>query len=220
MSPGLTLTPFCPRADQTRAHPSARCSFCRHLPATTVKPLSHRILSTLVPLITQAGEEVLALILESLRAVVGVDEDALEPTLMGQLADVLLDVWAKNVKDMIIASIFEELFEHLASTPSTAAYVSLMSHSLPKLCSAISAATAHGQTEDEGVTSAVLAAGAIEVVSSLLRGRTGPIDPNGEGYVAGLGTVLFPGLLEGEDMEMVQVSSGRRSRRSGTRTGD
>ena len=40
----------------------------------------------------------LALILESLRAVVGVDEDALEPTLMGQLADVLLDVWAKNVK--------------------------------------------------------------------------------------------------------------------------
>lgn len=68
-----------------------------------------------MPLITQAGEEVLALVLESLRAVVGVDEDALEPTLMGQLADVLLDVWAKNVKGSF--SIFlpssPPLFSHL-----------------------------------------------------------------------------------------------------------
>lgn len=106
---------------------------------------------------------------------------------------------------MIISSIFEELFEHLASTPSTRAYTTLMSHSLPKLCSAISSATAPSSSEDP-VAAAVLAAGAIEVVSSLLRGRTGPIDPSGEGYVAGLGTVLFPSLLEGEDMEMVQVS--------------
>lgn len=158
----------------------------------------------------------------------GVDEQALEPTLMGQLADVLLDVWAKNVKgtsdllivssqqlfltdvpspfqDMIISSIFEELFEHLASTSSTRAYTTLMSHSLPKLCSAISSATA---PSEDPVAAAVLAAGAIEVVSSLLRGRTGPIDPSGEGYVAGLGNVLFPSLLEGEDMEMVQVSFG------------
>ena len=170
----------------------------------------------------------------------GVDDEALEPTLMGQLADVLLDVWATNVKgtfvlstlfsilslrrvsvtlsdccscflslpDMIISSIFEELFEHLASTPSTRAYTTLMSHSLPKLCSAISSATA---PSDDPVAAAVLAAGAIEVVSSLLRGRTGPIDPSGEGYVAGLGTVLFPSLLEGEDMEMVQVNRVRRA---------
>lgn len=146
---------------------------------------------------------------------------------MGQLVDVLLDVWSKNVKgqplsclhfqslereltdlrlrsDMIISSIFEELFEHLASTPSTQAYTTLMSHSLPRLCSAISSATS--PTSEDPVAAAVLAAGAIEVVSSLLRGRKGPIDPSGEGYVAGLGTVLFPSLLEGEDMEMVQVS--------------
>jgi hypothetical protein len=151
-----------------------------------------------VPLITQAGDEVLALLLESLRAVVGVDETALDPALMGQLVDVLLSVWAKNAKDPIICSIFEELFEHLASTPLTPSYSSLMSHSLPPLCSAITS------IDPSVPESSTLAAAAIELVSSILRGRKGLVDPDGQGYIAGLGTVIFPGLLKSDDVEIIQ----------------
>lgn len=77
---------------------SIAISFCRYLPVEIVKPQSHQILSNLVPLILQAGDEVLALVLEALRAVLGVDETALDGPLTGQLVDVMLQVWATNAR--------------------------------------------------------------------------------------------------------------------------
>jgi hypothetical protein len=83
---------------QRRADHLAKNSFCRYLPVEIVKPMSHQILSNLVPLILQAGDEVLALVLEALRSVLGVDETALDGPLTGQLVDVMLQVWATNAR--------------------------------------------------------------------------------------------------------------------------
>ncbi|CDZ96419.1 Predicted importin 9 [Phaffia rhodozyma] len=173
-------------------------NFCRHISTKAVQPLSHRILSTIVPLILQAGDEVLALVLESLRAVLGVDESALEPGLMGQLVDVLLEVWAKNVKDPIISSTFEDLFAHLASTPSTAAYAALGSHSIPRLCTTISSVN---YADPDSTT---LAGAAVELLSNIFRGRRAGLDPEGKGWTGLVANAIFPCLIHGDDMELVQ----------------
>lgn len=51
-----------------------------------------------MPLVLQAGDEVLALVLESLRSILGVDETALDGPLTGQLVDVMLQVWSNNAR--------------------------------------------------------------------------------------------------------------------------
>lgn len=86
------------RPSESRLTRLAAHSFCRYLPVEIVKPMSHQILSNLVPLILQAGDEVLALVLEALRSILGVDETALDGPLTGQLVDVMLQVWATNVR--------------------------------------------------------------------------------------------------------------------------
>lgn len=100
--------------------------------------------------------------------------------------------------DPVISSIFEEIFEHLASTPVEESYNSLMSHALPKLCAAIDA------LQPQDPESSTIAAGAIEIIASILRGRKGPLDPNGQGFTAGIGGVIFPALINGDDMEVAQ----------------
>lgn len=190
--------------------------------------MSHQILSNLVPLVLQAGDEVLALVLESLRSILGVDETALDGPLTGQLVDVMLQVWAKNARgawrrrisllsstkaltpvplprsfpfaaDPVISSIFEEIFEHLATTPNDESYNALMTTALPKLCTLINA------FQPQDAESSIVVAGAIELIANVLRGRKGPLDPNGQGFTAGIGGVLFPALINGDDMEVTQV---------------
>jgi hypothetical protein len=74
-----------------------------------------------------------------------------------------------------------------------------MSHALPKLCAAIEGC------QPQDAASSTIAAGAIEIIASVLRGRKGPLDPAGQGFTAGIGGVIFPALINGDDMELTQV---------------
>ncbi len=56
-----------------------------------------------MPLLRQATEETLALILEAIRAVIGVDGSVLNAQVTGQLADVVFDVWSKNSQGVLAA---------------------------------------------------------------------------------------------------------------------
>ena len=57
-----------------------------------------RIVADLVPFLAQATEDTLALILETIRAVVGVDGSVLSVQATGELANVLFTVWRANVE--------------------------------------------------------------------------------------------------------------------------
>ncbi len=59
---------------------------------------SLRILSRLASYLREANEETLALILETIRAVVGVDGSVLNQQATAQLTEEVLNVWKENVE--------------------------------------------------------------------------------------------------------------------------
>ncbi len=80
-------------------------SFCRYISAEILAPFSLRIISDLVPFLAQATEETLALVLEAIRAVIGVDGNVLNGIVTAQLVDVIYDVWLKNNDGEFVGSL-------------------------------------------------------------------------------------------------------------------
>lgn len=70
-------------------------SFCRFVPADLLKPQSGKILSLLLPLLEQATGETLYLLLETIRAVLALDQTLLTPQSVGPVADTVYAVWEK-----------------------------------------------------------------------------------------------------------------------------
>jgi hypothetical protein len=68
-------------------------SFCRYIDAETLGRFSQRILSDLVPFLAQASENALALVMETIRAVIGVDASILDAEATSQLVNVIFQVW-------------------------------------------------------------------------------------------------------------------------------
>ena len=66
------------------------------MPASVLRPSSHRILTLLLPLLGQADREVLYLVLESIRAVLGLDEALLTPDNFGSVVEALFSIWEAN----------------------------------------------------------------------------------------------------------------------------
>jgi hypothetical protein len=201
-------------------HPTRFPSFCRYIAAEILSPFSLRIISDLVPFLAEATEETLALILEAIRAVIGVDGNVLDGTVTGQLAEVILNVWARNSQgrgvdgvpagppfllnrllmaprtDPFLAGIVQEAFETIAAvvSPNDEVYNSLVQAAAPKLAGVI------GTPADEENLS--MPAAAFELAESILRGRHG-------GLGATLGEVLWPAafgcLMTTDDMDSMQV---------------
>lgn len=71
-------------------------SFCRYIDAQTLSQFSQRILSDLVPFLAQATENSLALIMETIRAVIGVDASILNAGATSQLVNVIFQVWQSH----------------------------------------------------------------------------------------------------------------------------
>lgn len=165
------------------------CSFCRYIPAAELSPSSLRIVADLVPFLAQATEDTLALILETIRAVVGVDGSVLSAQATGELANVLFTVWRANVEgesalscasqkwtsdhfsiilDPVLGTIVEETLETIASSPSEETYQSLVRTALPALAGALT--LVEGQDENLALPNS-----AFELITAILRGRKGPV---------------------------------------------
>jgi hypothetical protein len=71
-------------------------SFCRYIDAQTLSQFSQRILSDLVPFLAQATENSLALVMETIRAVIGVDASILNAEATSQLVNVIFQVWQSH----------------------------------------------------------------------------------------------------------------------------
>lgn len=170
-------------------------NFCRYISAEILAPFSLRIISDLVPFLAQATEETLALVLEAIRAVIGVDGNVLNGIVTAQLVDVIYDVWLKNNDDPFLTAIVQETYETIAGVvfSNDEVYMALVEHAIPKLAVAIA----------EPVTEETLSlpAAAFELVESILRGRRG-------GLGKAIGELLWPSafkcLVTSDDMDSMQ----------------
>lgn len=176
---------------------------------------SQRILSNLVPFLAQASENALALVMETIRAVIGVDATILNAEATSQLVNVIFQVWQAHsqgssvIQDLIAESdaastdpiataIMEEIFETVAGSESQATFQSLVHSSTPIFANILSAQP----TQDNmGIQ-----AEACEIISHILTGRAGDI---GTELGAALWGPLFDCADATEDHATVQVSSLR-----------
>ena len=187
-------------------------SFCRYIDAQTLGSFSQRILSDLVPFLAQASENALALIMETIRAVIGVDATILNAGATSQLVSVIFQVWQahsqglsacqgvsaesdKAAIDPIATAIMEEIFETVAGSESDATFQSLVQSSSPIFANILSAQP----TQDNmGIQ-----AEACELISHILTGRAGDI---GSELGAAVWNPLFDCADATEDHATVQVS--------------
>ena len=76
----------------------SQSSFCRYIKPEELQPLSLRIIGDLGPYLAEATEETLALVLETIRAVIGVDGSILDESSTQQLVNAILQVWGTNAR--------------------------------------------------------------------------------------------------------------------------
>lgn len=165
-------------------------NFISSMPDNTTVGVAPQILQDLAPFLLVTAEETLTLVLETLTVLLKVGKGQwLAPDLAGSLANALLDVWQKNVKDPVLLSAVTDVFECLAA----ASYQATVSNALPPLTNALGSVS----SEETWVTSS-----ALEVITSIMRGaQEGQL---GQGFFASLGPALFKSINETEDRDIIQ----------------
>ena len=175
-----------------------------------LRPSSHRTLSLLLPLLSQASGETLYLVLETVRAVLGLDEALLTPENCAEVVEPLWSIWQANSSDPIATAIVEETFDTLASRPAVVGRI--VSILAPRLAAAISGARppagapAHGQgqarEDDENDDDQVHVPGeAVQLANSLIRSRGGPIEQE---LVQHITAAVMGTLAQTDDMDVIQ----------------
>ena len=184
-------------------------NFYRHLPSSVVGPYAPRIVQKLGPLLTQASEDTLILIIETVQAVVVEETDQgeatttanVEPAIIGEIVRAALQVWAPNARDIILLSVISDLLESLAGSKQPGVPQVIVQQSLPFLAAAIgSSLSDQAESSAEGEPSAV-AETAVELAKSVLdgahpealRGAVGVLCPN-----------LFGVLSTSKDRDVLQ----------------
>lgn len=188
-------------------------SFCRYIDAQTLGNFSQRILSDLVPFLAQASENSLALVMETIRAVIGVDAKILNAEATSQLVNVIFQVWQAHPEgsprsntlciqklicfvqlDPIATAIMEEIFETVAGSENEATYHSLVQSSAPIFANILSAQP----TQDNmGIQ-----AEACELINHILDGRQGDV---GSELGVAVWKPVFDCAMATEDQATVQV---------------
>jgi len=151
---------------------------------------------------------VLYLLLETIRAVIGLNKGLLTDHTVAQLADPVFQTWLRHTQgqlgnvpsrrglmaDPVATAIVEEMVESLSTTSSQICRA-LVLHLCPKLAEAIAT-----PTTDETVH---VPAEAIQLANALLRGRGGDIEPELVGSVT---ASVLNVLDKTDDMDAIQVS--------------
>ncbi|KAH7105023.1 ARM repeat-containing protein [Auriculariales sp. MPI-PUGE-AT-0066] len=166
-------------------------NFCQNISDPSIAVIAPRLLKALGPFFS-SSEDTLSLTIETLVAVLELDGGKwLTPDLASMLANALLDVWAKNIKDPILLSVLTDAFSALAK----AQYPPTVSTALPRLCTVIN----NVQAEESWV-----ATSAIEIASCLFRGA--PAESGlGDGVFAQVAPVVFGVLDKNEDRDVLQA---------------
>ncbi|KAG9127318.1 hypothetical protein FRC07_014851 [Ceratobasidium sp. 392] len=160
------------------------------MPDESVVGIAPQIVGDLAPFLLGTVEETLSLVLETLTVLLKVEKGRwLTPELAASLTSALLDVWQKNVKDLVLLSVITDVFECLA----VASYQTTVTQALPLLSTALASVS----SDETWITSS-----ALEIITSLMRGaQEGQL---GQGFFATLGPALFKAIGEAEDREVIQ----------------
>ncbi len=71
-------------------------SFCRFVQPSILHSQTRSILSLLLPLLSQTSAETLYLLLETVRSVVGLDQELLTASSVGEVVEHIYSVWEAN----------------------------------------------------------------------------------------------------------------------------
>ncbi|EPQ29170.1 uncharacterized protein PFL1_03457 [Pseudozyma flocculosa PF-1] len=184
-------------------------NFFRHLPSRTVAPFAGRIVRQLGPLLTQASEDTLVLVVETIQSVVVEDEEAahtaegplppiVEPQVIGSIVQAALQIWAPNARDVILLSVVSDLLESLAGSRQQGVPDVVVQSSMPLLAAAIGS----GIEQQDNEPSA-LAETAVELAKSVLDGAE-------SAALRGVVAILCPNLLK-----VLKVSEDRDVQQNG-----
>lgn len=180
---------------------------------------SRRILELLLPLLQETKGEMLYLLVETIRAVIALDQQLLDERSIVPVADQVYATWESNSQgesssssqwshvfcgshktDPVLTAIIEELIESLMPNPRIAPALAI--HLSPKIAAAITA------TPDS--ESLHIPGEAVQLANSMLRTRGGPIETQlVDTVTAGVMRVL----RATDDMDVIQVSRGPQSPR-------
>lgn len=137
------------------------------------------------------------LVLETIRAVLGLDEALLTPDNCAEVVEPLYSIWEANSSDPIATAIVEETFDTLASRPAIVSRI--VSILAPRLSAAISGTNVpEGSDEDDMVH---VPGEAVQLANSLIRTRGGPIEQE---LVQSITAAVMATLARTDDMDVIQ----------------
>ncbi|CAO1633620.1 unnamed protein product [Parajaminaea phylloscopi] len=155
---------------------AVRCikNFYRQLSGSLLAPYTPRIIARLGPLLSQATEETLVLILETIQCVVSdqaasaaaaADATAVSPQTYAELVQAALQVWRAHPNDYIMLSVVSDLLESLASQRSADLAQTVLQVAQSTLGPAILSAAVPQEPDAE-----TLLESAVSLAESLLKG--------------------------------------------------
>ncbi|CBQ68248.1 related to KAP114-Member of the karyopherin-beta family, nuclear import [Sporisorium reilianum SRZ2] len=184
-------------------------NFYRHLPSSVVGPYAPRIVQRLGPLLTQASEDTLILIIETVQAVVVEETDSgeatttalVEPAIIGEIVRAALQVWAPNARDIILLSVVSDLLESLAGSKQPGVPQVIVQQSLPFLAAAIGSSLPDQPDSSAQDEPSAIAETAVELAKSVLDGANASAL---RGAVNVLCPNLFKVLSTSQDRDVLQ----------------
>lgn len=169
-------------------------SFCRHVKPELIQSQARNLLRLLLPTIGDLKDEMLYLVLETLRAILAIEKNALDTDSVRALADIVYATWLTNSSDPVATAVTEELFEVIVSTSARPVVHALVVSLSPRLAATI-ASPATPDNEH-------LAAEAVQLSNSLIRTRGGPLEME---LIATVTAAIMDCLQRTDDMSVVQV---------------
>lgn len=172
-------------------------NFYRHLPSNIVDPYAPRIVQKLGPLLTQASDDTLILIIETLQAVIVKETESgdvttaahVEPDIIGEIVRAALQVWAPNAQDVFLLSVVSDLLETLARSKQTGVSQVIVQQSLPFLSAAIGSSLSGQPSSSADDQPSAVVETAIELAKSVLDGAN-------SAALRGAVNVLCPNLFQ------------------------
>lgn len=167
-------------------------NFCRFLKASVMRPQSGPILYLLLPLLQQATNDTLYLVIETIRAVLALDKSVLNPESAEEVSERVFDIWLKYSTDPILTAVVEEFFEAIVETspPIAQAIVKALGPRLATLIvQPVTDETVHLPSE------------AVQLSNSLIRSRGGPLEKE---LIATATAAIMTLLITTDDMDAIQ----------------
>lgn len=176
--------------------PSLTGSFCRHVKPELIQSQARDLLRLLLPTIDDLKDEMLYLVLETLRAILAIEKNALDEESVRELAEIVYDAWLENSSDPVATAVTEELFEVIVSTSPRPVVHALIVALSPSLAATIAAPVTPDNEH--------LAAEAVQLSNSLIRTRGGPLETE---LISTVTAAIMESLQRTDDMSVVQVSA-------------